>query len=170
MAISSSDVLTFGPLGHQGQLIFNGALERLWPLHRICLTCCGLSTFAVPQGCDGIQVVAFSIEPQCRHDITHNDRQIGNVSVMYVTLIPRWRYLRHYFLMPEPWTNCWCQDEWMHAVTLYAMSPQLAKSTCQFLLALALKLRDDLTTKISIVQWLLKYYLTLKTVLMATNN
>ncbi len=39
------------------------------------------------QGCDGVQVVALSIGPICRHDITRSDRQIGNISVTYVTLV-----------------------------------------------------------------------------------
>ncbi len=47
-----------------------------------------LVSICMPQGCDGVQVVALSIGPLCRHDITRSDRQIGNVTVPYVTLIP----------------------------------------------------------------------------------
>ncbi len=28
----------------------------------------------MPQGCDGVQLVALSIGPLCRHDITRSDR------------------------------------------------------------------------------------------------
>ncbi len=38
-------------------------IGKVTTLHRICLTRCGLSTFVVPQGYDGIQVEAFSIDP-----------------------------------------------------------------------------------------------------------
>ncbi len=51
--------------------------------HGICL-----SGARMPQGRDGVQVVALSIGPLCRHDITRSDRQVGNVSVTYVTLVP----------------------------------------------------------------------------------
>ena len=44
----------------------------------------GLSTIAAPQGCDEVQVVAFSIGPHMSFDITRSDRQIGNVSVTIV--------------------------------------------------------------------------------------
>ncbi len=37
--------------------------------HGICL----------PQGCDRVQLVALSIGPLCRHDITRSDQQIGNI-------------------------------------------------------------------------------------------
>ncbi len=47
-----------------------------------------LVNICMPQGRDGVQVVALSIGPLCRHDITRSDRQIGNVSVTYVTLVP----------------------------------------------------------------------------------
>ncbi len=38
-----------------------------------------LVNISMPQGCDGVQLVALSIGPLCRHDITRSDRQIGNV-------------------------------------------------------------------------------------------
>ncbi len=63
----------------------------------------------MPQGCDRGQVVALSMDPKCRHYITRSDQQIGNVSVMYVTLIPWWRERRHYVPMPQSWTIAECQ-------------------------------------------------------------
>ncbi len=36
----------------------------------------------------GHRDLVLSIGPLCRHDITRSDRQIGNVSVTYVTLVP----------------------------------------------------------------------------------
>ncbi len=67
-----------------------------------------LVSICIPQVCDGVLVVAFSIGPLCHHDITRSDRQIGNVSVTYVTLVPRWREWRHYFPMPQSRTIAGC--------------------------------------------------------------
>ncbi len=67
-----------------------------------------LVSICMPQGCDGVQVVALSIGPLCRHDITRSDRQIGNVSVTYITLIPWWRERRRYVPMPQSWTIAGC--------------------------------------------------------------
>ncbi len=38
-----------------------------------------LVNICMPQVCDGVQLVALSIGPLCRHEITCSDRQIGNV-------------------------------------------------------------------------------------------
>ncbi len=56
--------------------------------HGICLSRARLSASACHKVVTGVQVVALSIGPLCRHDITRSDRQIGNVSVTYVTLVP----------------------------------------------------------------------------------
>ncbi len=47
--------------------------------------------------------------PLCRHDITCSDRQIGNISVTYITLIPWWREWSRYVPMPQYWTIAGCQ-------------------------------------------------------------
>ncbi len=107
-----------------------------------------LVSICMPQGCDGVQVVALSIGPLCRHDITRSDRQIGNISVTYLTLVPWWREWRHYVPMPQSWTIAGClglvlgllsvkPDEWMH------LSLRYAKFTSQYSLAFSLKVRDD---------------------------
>ncbi len=76
-----------------------------------------LVSICMPQGCDGVQVVALSIGPLCHHDITRSDRQIGNVSVTYVTLTlcPHATILNHRWL---PGTRSRLlsvkPDEWMH--------------------------------------------------------
>ncbi len=77
-------------------------------LHGICRSRARLSNICMPQGRDGVQVVALSIRPLCRHDITRSDRQIGNVSVTYVTLVPWWRERRRYVPMPQSWTTAGC--------------------------------------------------------------
>ncbi len=71
LAISSSDVLS-GPGG-------TGAVGRLQPLAWHLSVTHSLVNICMPQGCDGVQLVALSIGPLCRHDITRSDRQIGNV-------------------------------------------------------------------------------------------
>ncbi len=69
MAISSSDVLTCGPCGHQGQRICAGAMGRLPPFAWLLSVMRLLVNIYMPQGCDGVQVVALSMNPLCRHDI-----------------------------------------------------------------------------------------------------
>ncbi len=78
LAISSSDVLS-GPGGHQGYRICAGAVGRLQPLAWHLSVTHSLVNICMPQGCDGVQLVALSIGPLCHHDITRSDRQIGNV-------------------------------------------------------------------------------------------
>ncbi len=67
-----------------------------------------LFSICMPHGCDVVQVLALSIGPQCRHEITRSDRQIGNISVTYVTLVPWWRERRRYVPMPQSWTIAGC--------------------------------------------------------------
>ncbi len=78
LAISSSDVLS-GPGGHQGYRICAGVVGRLQPLAWHLSVTHSLVNICMPQGCDGVQLVALSIGPLCHHDITRSDRQIGNV-------------------------------------------------------------------------------------------
>ncbi len=78
LAISSSDVLS-GPGCHQGWRICAGAVGRLQPLSWHLSVTHSLVNICMPQGCDGVQLVALSIGPLCRHDIIRSDRQIGNI-------------------------------------------------------------------------------------------
>ncbi len=55
------------------------AVGRLQPLAWHLSVTRSLVNICMPQGCDGVQLVALSIEPLCCHDITRSDRQIGNV-------------------------------------------------------------------------------------------
>ncbi len=113
-------------------------------------------SICMPQGRDGVQVVALSIGPLCRHDITRSDRQIGNVSVTYVTLVPWWRERRRYVPMPQSWTIAGCQghvswllsvkpDQWMHLSPIYTRVHgewlRYANSTSQYSLAFSLSQR-----------------------------
>ncbi len=52
---------------------------RLQPLAWHLSVTHSLVNICMPQGCDEVQLVALSIGPLCRHDITRSDRQIGNV-------------------------------------------------------------------------------------------
>ncbi len=74
-----------------GTKVSEFALGR-WEGCDLCMAFVGhalaCQNICMPQGRDGVQVVALSIGPLCRHDITRSDRQIGNVSVTYVTLVP----------------------------------------------------------------------------------
>ncbi len=54
------------------------AAEREFCLSHLSVTH-SLVNICMPQGCDGVQLVALSIGPLCHHDITRSDRQIGNV-------------------------------------------------------------------------------------------
>ncbi len=78
LAISSSNVLS-GPGGNQGYRICAGVVGRLQPLAWHLSVTHSLVNICMPQGCDGVQLVALSIGPLCRHDITRSDQQIGNV-------------------------------------------------------------------------------------------
>ncbi len=78
LTFSSSDVLS-GPGGHQGLRICAGAVGRLQPLAWHLSVTHSLVNICMPQGCDGVQLVALSIGPLSRHDITRSGRQIGNV-------------------------------------------------------------------------------------------
>ncbi len=49
----------------------------------MAFVCHALANICMPQGCDGVQLVALSIGPLCRHNITHSDRQIGKVYLFY---------------------------------------------------------------------------------------
>ncbi len=98
-----------------------------------------------------VQVVALSIGPLCCHDITRSNRQIGNVSVTYVTLVPWWREWRCYVPMPQSWTIAGLHsfsllsvkpNEWMHLLPFITVCTgsgagrqnPLANIHCHFLL------------------------------------
>ncbi len=132
-------------------------MGRLRPLHGICRSRARLSNICMPQGRDGVQVVALSIRPLCRHDITRSDRQIGNVSVTYVTLVPWWRERRtlcpHATILNHRWvsgTRSWLlsvkPDQWMHLSPIYTRVHgewlRYANSTSQFHWCFLL-VRDD---------------------------
>ncbi len=111
---------------------------------------CSLVSICMPQGCDGVQVVALSIGPLCRQDITRigyvrNPRSLIEGSE---TLCPHATILNHRWL-PGTRSRLLSEkpDEWMHLSPLYSRMHgewlRYAKSTSQYSLAFSLKVRDD---------------------------
>ncbi len=81
-----------------GPVILQQRLSAMRSLVNICM----------PQGCDGVQLVALSIGALCRHDITRSDRQIRNARQIGYARNPI-RERRRYVPMPQFWTIAGCQ-------------------------------------------------------------
>ncbi len=95
------------------------------------------ASICMPQGCDRVQVVAFSIV-----------RKPRSLMEGMETLCPHATISNHRWL---PGTHSWLlsgtPDEWMHLSPFYILMHgeglRYAKSTSQYSLAFSLKVRDD---------------------------
>ncbi len=74
--LSSAAMYSVVPASTKVSKFALGRWEGCNLLHDICLS---RATSACHKVVMGVQFVALSIGPLCRHDITRSDRQIGNV-------------------------------------------------------------------------------------------
>ncbi len=68
--LSPAAMYSVVPAGTKVSEFALGRWEGCNLMHDICLS---RARFCMPQGCDGVQLVALSIGPLCRHDITRSD-------------------------------------------------------------------------------------------------